>query len=191
MHERKSDGRIIFRNSIVTVGRSTQELVIRSATAQDVRSMAKLHTESWKIAYEPILSQKQLDWASESREIRNIKKMLKEGLPIVLAEIDGQLAGFIIYDRIDDRMTDASSDFEIHSFWVDYRKTRQGIGTALVDEMIERCSPDRIYVWVLTGLTAGPAFYEKRHFIAEEDTRGEFVFLDEPLPVVRYVRKLT
>ena len=39
-----------------------------------------------------------------------------------------------------------------------------------------------------TDVEAGPSFYERHGFHAEEDTRTDFIFLDEPMPVVRYVK---
>ncbi len=163
-------------------------LIIRNADSDDVKAIARLHVDSWKVAYAPILSQKHLDWVSVQREVRRKRKLLKDETPFLVAEADGNLVGFIVYSGSGESEKEALGAFEIDSFWVHHERTCQGIGAALLQEMVRRASPKQICVWVLTGVEAGPAFYEKHGFRPEEDTRKDFIFLGEPLPIVRYIK---
>ena len=158
------------------------KLIIRDAVSDDIKPLAQLHVESWKVAYAPILTQAHLDWVSVQREVRRNRKLIKEGSPYLVVERDERPVGFMVYSASDL----AADAVEIDSFWVHHEATRQGIGSALLAELRQRESPKRIYVWVLTGVKAGPRFYEKHGFRPEEETRTDFVFLDEPMPMIRY-----
>lgn len=167
-----------------------RDLTIREATSRDVRALAQLHFDAWHVAYRPILHQDHLDWVSLDREVRRKRTHLKNGVPILVAEKNDQILGFLVYefDKPDEKEI-PSGTWDIHSFWVHHEHTRKGIGSKLLKEMIERASPQRIHVWVLTGVPEGPSFYEKHRFRPDEDTRQDFIFLDHPMPMVRYVRR--
>lgn len=160
---------------------------IRLAEKKDARPLAKLHMAAWKIAYAPILSKKQFVWASVEREVRRIRKQMESSIPILVAEEDDQPLGFLVYGSAEAK-NHTCRDIEIFSFWVHHDRTRQGIGTKLLNDLIDREDPKNIFVWALTGVTAGPSFYESFGFRAEEETRQDFAFLDKPLPMVRYCK---
>ncbi|MEM7474960.1 MAG: GNAT family N-acetyltransferase [Planctomycetota bacterium] len=157
-------------------------ITIREARMGDVKELAVLHVEAWKIAYAPILTQEHLDWVSVQREVRRKRSRVKDDTPFLVAEKSGQLLGFMVYSEFDD----SDEAWEIDSLWVHHEFTRQGIGAKLIEQLRERERPKRIHVWVLTGVDAGPNFYERHGFRPEEETRQDFIFLDEPMPMVRY-----
>ena len=164
-----------------------KDLIIRNALASDVRQLAKLHVDSWKVAYAPILHQDHLDWVSVQREVRRKRNHIKQGTPLLVAERNQEILGFILYEYDEPDEEDIlPGTWDIHNFWVHHERTRQGIGGALLKEMIRRASPKRIHVWVLTGVQAGPCFYEKHGFRTDEETRKDFIFLDHRMPMVRY-----
>lgn len=165
-------------------------LDIRNAESKDVRPLARLHVEAWNVAYAPILTQAHLDWVSVEREVRRKRKLLKDGTPILIAEHAGEIVGFLVYSECDESEAGTPEAFEIDSFWIDHKQTRRGIGSALLKAMMKLTSPKRIQAWVLTGVDAGPAFYEKRGFRADEETRQDFIFLDVAMPMVQYVKKI-
>ncbi|MGI9518387.1 MAG: GNAT family N-acetyltransferase [Pirellulaceae bacterium] len=164
------------------------KLTIRSAENSDVRPLARLHVDAWKVAYAPILKQKHLDWISVDREVRRKRSGIKDGTPFIVAEDISGLVGFMVYSRCTDEEAEAPGAIDIDSYWVHHQRTREGIGGALLRDMIRRTSPKRIYAWVLTGVKAGPAFYEKNGFRPLEETRQDFIFLGDPMPMVRYMK---
>lgn len=166
-----------------------KDLTFRLAEQADVRPLAKLHVAAWKVAYAPILPQEHLDWVSVEREVRRKRTKLKDGTPILVAEEDGESLGFMVYSPSGEKETGLRKCIDIDSFWVQHDLTRQGIGTALLSAMIQREKPENIHVWVLTGVKAGPSFYEKHGFQPDEATRQDFIFLDETLPMVQYCKK--
>ena len=167
-----------------------RDFLIRDAVAKDVKPVAELHVAAWRLAYEPILAQEHLDWVSVQREVRRKRALLKDRTPFLVAEKAGEAVGFLVYGDESDDVTGAVTAKSIDSFWVHQNLTRQGIGQKLLQEVIRRESPSRIYVWVLTGVEAGPAFYEKNGFRPEEKTRQDFVFLGHRMPMVRYCKRV-
>jgi ribosomal protein S18 acetylase RimI-like enzyme len=161
----------------------------RAARADDVAAIAALHAESWRRAYRGIYSDDFLDndvfddrlaeWSE-----RFARPSLKQRTTV--AEVDGELVGFVHTILDDDRRWGALLD-NLH---VRYGEKRGGIGTRLMAEsalaVLDDASGSGLYLWVLERNVAAQSFYDARGGTCVE--RVDHTSPDgSPAPVLRYV----
>ena len=92
-----------------------RDLLIRDADRADVRGLARLHVEAWKVAYAPILAQCHLDWVSVEREVRRKRGLVKDKTPFIVAEQQGEPVGFMVYSLCSDGEAEEPGAFDIDS----------------------------------------------------------------------------
>jgi ribosomal protein S18 acetylase RimI-like enzyme len=136
---------------------------MRSALPSDSRAIAALHAASWRFAYRGALSEEYL--AGDIVADRNILWKTRLSKPpanqyVVVAEIDGALAGFACAYLGEDREWGSLLD-NIHVRPEAYRK---GLGSALLQAVAARGSlvagTAGLYLWVLQDNTSAQSFYE-------------------------------
>ena len=136
---------------------------IRQATRQDAEFIARLHAESWRIAYRRILSDEFLDKqvAQDRQDVwRQRFTAPKDNQMVLVAEANRELCGFVCaYGR-----EDAQWGTFIDNLHVRPECRRQGIGRRLMRE-IARWSrwhyPDAgLYLSVVEANLPARRFYE-------------------------------
>ncbi len=131
---------------------------------------------------------RQMAWISERREIRRAAELIENpGTPFLVAEIDQEVVGFLVYGPPGDEC-DAATTSQIYTFFVDPAWYRRGIGTALLTTMESAIDARRITVWVMTQGTHGPAFYVRSGFALEPGTEKLFGLMDMQFPIARYYK---
>jgi GrpB-like predicted nucleotidyltransferase (UPF0157 family)/mannose-6-phosphate isomerase-like protein (cupin superfamily)/GNAT superfamily N-acetyltransferase len=193
-HSRCADPRTLWRIETVT---------IRHARDEDVWGIAEIHVRSWQAAYRGILPDVLLDGLSVSERESRWRSLLAadDGLWLTLvAERDGDLAGFCSVATPSRDVGTTKRTAEIGALHVDPRQWRQGAGGALLKaafaELSERCFREAT-LWVLPANQAALAFYEQFGFEVEEgvekheERSGRSVVLlrrslDEPIRIVAY-----
>ncbi|HEY1828857.1 MAG TPA: GNAT family N-acetyltransferase [Acidimicrobiales bacterium] len=148
-----------------TAGTSADEVVLRSATADDARAIAALHADSWRRHYRGAYSDHFLDNEVEADRLGVWTERLATPDPeasTIVAAADGTLIGF------------SHLRFDHHPAWgtlldnlhVRADLKRGGVGTRLMAEsarrVLARPSPGPICLWVLGQNTDGQAFYAAR-----------------------------
>lgn len=133
----------------------------RSADVQDAERVALLHADSWRRHYRGAYADSFLDGdiAVERRAVWRERLAAPSGSATILAEDDGQLAGFVhvMFDR-DPKWGSLVDNLHVH-----HSRHRSGIGTRLMahaaQAVLDQAAGDAIYLWVLEQNTAAQQFY--------------------------------
>jgi GNAT superfamily N-acetyltransferase len=138
---------------------------LRDATEHDSAAIARLHADSWRSAYRGILSDDYLDNRAHSErgalwQARFSEKANKPFF-VILAEIDGQLAGFACVFPNEDPTFGSFLD-NLH---VTPERTGQGIGRLLLNDAARRLVADGtgggLYLWVIEQNSRARQFYAR------------------------------
>jgi GNAT superfamily N-acetyltransferase len=146
----------------------------REARYEDARAIARLHAESWRVAYRGAYRDEFLDGGVEQDRIDVWEQRLSAPAPnqlVVLAEEeDARLVGFACAYGADDARWGTLLD-NLH---VRRDRHRSGTGTRLVSEVATWCRaryPDcGLYLWVLERNDQARRFYER---LGATDRGGE------------------
>jgi GNAT superfamily N-acetyltransferase len=136
-------------------------LEFRSADADDSEQVAALHADSWRRHYRGAYADSFLDGDIEidRREIWAQRLGDQAGTATILAEYDGQLAGFVhvMFDH-DSRWGSLVDNLHVYS---NHRRT--GIGTQLMARAAQavagQATGNAMYLWVLEQNTSAQHFY--------------------------------
>jgi ribosomal protein S18 acetylase RimI-like enzyme len=144
-------------------------MVIREATAADAATIARLHADSWQIAYRGILTDEFLDKHAHRERLTLWQERFSPashtpGSPqmfVLLAEQGAKPVGFSSVFVEDDPLFGSLLD-NLH---VAPEITRQGIGRQLLSESARRLLADRshagLYLWVIDKNQKARNFYGK------------------------------
>ncbi len=108
---------------------------IRKARQMDAAGIASVHVNTWRTAYRDIVDIRYLRRMSTEASAANIKRMLSDsGLISLVAEVDGQIVGFLTAGR--NRNTDIAPEYqgEVYGLYVSKEYANSGIGTRLLAE---------------------------------------------------------
>lgn len=140
-------------------------MILRQAIKADVNATAKILGD-WceETPYIPPLHTREEDQGFMQKVI--------ETQDVLVAEITGDIQGFIARDQT-----------EIGQFYLAPEARGQGIGTALMAEMMDRS--DQLWLWCFQANTGARRFYERQGFAVDHMTDG--AGNEENLPDIRYV----
>ena len=154
-------------------------MLVRAGTEADVGSIADLHTQSWRAAYRGILSDYYLDGAAHEDRLTSWQKRYSDQhanpMLVMVAELDGELAGFICIFPDEDAVFGSLLD-NLH---IAPNLTGSAIGRRLVSEAVKRLiveSPGSgMYLWVFARNHGARRFYERAGAIAADSA-------EKPMP---------
>ena len=136
----------------------------REAGVADSSRIASLHAGSWRHAYRGMLSDEYLDIDLVADRAKVWAERLSAPRPkqrVVLAEINGQLAGFACAFGSNDPKLGTLLD-NIH---VSPEFQRRGIGAKLMNEIVSCCKAELpgegLFLWVLAANWHARHFYER------------------------------
>jgi GNAT superfamily N-acetyltransferase len=139
-------------------------MVFRTATTNDVKAIATLHADSWKIAYRGILSDEYLDGGVVENRVEVWSARFqnpKETQHIIVAEEEGRLKGFACIFANEDARWGALID-NLH---VAPHLKGRGIGKKLIikaaDWVRTHYPGSALHLWVYEKNVAARAFYDK------------------------------
>ncbi len=140
-------------------------MILRQATSADVDTTAQILGD-WCEAtpYIPPLHTRDED--------RQFLQTVIKTQDVLIAETAGEVQGFIARDGM-----------EIGQFYLAPSARGQGVGTALMAEMMDRS--DQLWLWCFQANTGAQRFYERQGFKVDHMTDG--VGNEENLPDIRYV----
>ncbi|MFI9770604.1 GNAT family N-acetyltransferase [Streptomyces sp. NPDC052415] len=164
-------------------------------THADCDRVAEIRVGGWRTAYRGLMPQSHLDALSVAEDAERHRARLARGHGTrgdLIAERNGSTVGWACHGpyRAGDLRTD---DAELYAIYVDPGQYGAGIGRALLQESIRRCTAagyPRMLLWVLKENTDARRFYERAGFHAdgaEEPWEVDGVLV----PEVRYARQLT
>ena len=166
---------------------------IRRATAEDAPALAKVHVDSWQVAYRGIVPDSHLERFTYQRREDAFRQAIAANLEeTYLIEDTDQAVGILTIGASRDDDLDVNLTGEIWGIYITPSYWRQGIGTILVQEA-ERMLMSRGYqdtvLWVLEDNMDARGFYEKTGFSL--DGMYKMVELGKPLKVVRYRKAMS
>jgi GNAT superfamily N-acetyltransferase len=166
---------------------------LRSATPDDARSIAEVHVESWRWAYEGLLPASLLEALSVDERTDGWNAILADEAETVTVAVDadGRVVGFVSVgaSRDDDRTGDTG---EVYAIYLGRVAAGTGIGRSLLhhaEDQLREAGFSRATLWVLETNERARRFYE-RHGWAWDGARGEHRFDCGDRPIVRYARDL-
>lgn len=137
---------------------------IRNAVGMDVAAIAKLHAESWRVAYRGMLQDDYLDRTIFPERLALWEERFATPAPnqhVIVAEADTTVTGFAcIYGGEDPTWGSFLDNLHVTP---EYK--RKGIGSALMQAVTQWCLETwpkcGMYLWVLESNTPAMRFYER------------------------------
>lgn len=162
-------------------------LTIRKAELKDAAQIAKMHVETWQIAYRGHIPEDYLNKLSVEERTQKwigILSSQKNKNLTFLALDENEVLGFCSVGPTEDKRLSKITG-ELHALYVHPSKHRQGLGSALmktgVDKLIKQGFKKAI-VWVLKSNKSALQFYETAGWKADgknrKDKRGKVTLED-------------
>ncbi|MGW4870787.1 N-acetyltransferase family protein [Streptomyces chartreusis] len=168
---------------------------IRPMTPADCDRVAEIRIGGWRSAYRGLIPQSYLDALDVARDAERRRGYFAQGDASVLdlvAERDGEIVGWACHGPYRDGEA-RTEDVELYAIYVDPGRYGTGIGHALLQESVRRCTAaghPRMLLWVLKGNARARRFYERAGFHAD-GAEEPFEVDGVEVPEVRYARELT
>jgi ribosomal protein S18 acetylase RimI-like enzyme len=172
----------------------TTTIAIRTATAVDAPSIAKVHAASWSVAYRTQIDQALLaglDVAERSRFWGD--RILEAPGSTLVAERRSRIIGFCHVMPSRDPGIDPVTVVELSALYVSPHNWRCGIGRALCTTALTTATAQQrscITLWVLASNAPAIRFYEAMRFLADGDTSADSEGARSGLQEIRMSRKL-
>jgi GNAT superfamily N-acetyltransferase len=157
--------------------------VIRPATPEDAEAVARVHVETWRAAYAHALSPEGLAGLSVTQRAE-----LHRRSPPVVAEVDGEIVGFVSVGP----GTDPDTDGELYAIYVLPDHWGTGLGRALMqagEERLRDLGHQHAILWVLEDNPRARRFYEAAGWTLD-GTRRPIEIFGQQVPEIRYEKSL-
>ncbi|WLW51139.1 GNAT family N-acetyltransferase [Streptomyces sp. YU58] len=169
--------------------------LIRGMTLADCDRVAEIRVRGWQSAYRGLVPRSFLDSMSVPEEVERSRFRFStagSGVVNLVAERAGEVVGWACHGpyREGELLTE---DAELYAVYVDTRHVGDGVGHALLQESLGRCTDaghPRMLLWVIRGNARARRFYERQGF-RPDGTEEPFEVDGVPVPEVRYARELT
>jgi ribosomal protein S18 acetylase RimI-like enzyme len=159
--------------------------VIRPGTPEDADAVARVHVETWQVAYAHALPQDQLD----SLSVVERAELHRHRPPTFVAAVDGEVVGFVSVGA----SRDEGSDGELYAIYVHPTHWGTGLGRALIaagEQELSRLGHREAILWVLDDNPRARHFYELGGWSTDGTARNINVFGFE-VPEIRYAKRVT
>ena len=162
---------------------------------EDAAALARVHSESWRLAYGGVLSARYLAGLDEEVLAEHWRRRLRasgERRRLLVAEEDDRVVGFSLFGPCDDDRELAGFAGEIQMLYVLPSAQRRGHGRELMERSVAAMSAAPLYwmvVWVVEVNHAARAFY-RRVGLEPDGARRLDRLGGEAVPVVRYAGAL-
>lgn len=139
-----------------------QNVLIRKVKYEDIEQIVDININDWKKVYKGIIDDVILDNLNRDEKIERWKKHYDLG-NVIVAEKEGKVLG---YCRYDDNAVYENTDIdsEIKAIYVDYDKSKNGVGRKLVEYVINDLrnkNKNKMIIWCLEKNQNARKFYEK------------------------------
>jgi len=166
---------------------------IRPVGADDVPAVARLHVAVWQVAYRGLLPDAFLDEQSVERRERMWQGAVgRDDPPVLVAEMDGRIAGFVWCGPARDEDAQPGATGEVYAIYVAPDRWGSGVSGALMAQGLAGLAAlgyAEATLWVLRANARAIRFYTRQGFTpdgaAKTEQHGDVIF-DE----VRFRRAL-
>jgi GNAT superfamily N-acetyltransferase len=165
-------------------------ILIRWAVPDDAYALAEIHVLAWQVAYRGLLPDSLLDSLTAADRLPRWRERLAEtSSRVLVAELDGQAAGWLVIGLQRDKDLDAQRVAEIYAVYVRPDSWRHGCGAALMARAkaeLRRQGFAEATLWTLRSNQRAIRFYEAQGFwpdgASKVETNRDGIAFDE----VRY-----
>ena len=167
---------------------------VRSATVDDAEAMARVNAAGWRAGYRDIVPKSRLDHLPESRWRREMRDGLSDPQGdsfTLVAEFDGEFAGYCYVAAPAREGPEGSKTCELVALYVDPKLWRRGIGRVLVEAVIAeaaRLGWREMVLWVFEPNQPAQDLYMDAGFAADGESRP---FVPLGIPTIRMRRALS
>jgi GNAT superfamily N-acetyltransferase len=164
--------------------------MLRAATRHDAKALARIHVESWRLAYRSLMPDQALERLDVKERIEQWRAWLGEpGHEVWVAEVEGEMVGFATLAASLDDDAASRGTAEIPALYLLPGYWRQGHGRALFGRALERARErgfSELTVWVLGSNDRARRFYEAMGLHADGGRKVDTRLAEAPLVSVRY-----
>ncbi len=142
-------------------------MIIRTATTSDAAAIARIHVDTWRVAYAQIVPEGYLARLSARDREKSWASALSQsnaGTRVAVTP-DGLVVGWTSFGP--SRDNDGQGIGELYAIYLDHTYWGRGIGRNLMDDAVSRLHNDgflSITLWVLKDNARTRSFYEKAGF---------------------------
>ena len=170
-------------------------ILVRWGVPDDAFALAEIHVLAWQVGYRGLLPDSLLDSLSAAHRLPRWRERLAEtSARVLVAELHGQAAGWLVIGPQHDQDLDPQRTAEIYAVYVHPDFWRHGCGAALLARAKAELASQRYAeasLWVLRGNQRAIRFYEAHSFwpdgASKIETNRDGIAFDE----VRYRCALT
>jgi len=163
--------------------------VIRLATIDDAEAIARIHVQTWQIAYAGIVPAEHLAKLSEKERALWWREHLAQQRSVTLVAVnDREILGWISFGPSRDE--DSVEKSEIYAIYVQPRDWSRGIGQRLLKEAELRLPQEReVTLWVLQENARALRFYQAAGYQIDSQEKP-ITFGDTVLTELRLIKSL-
>jgi ribosomal protein S18 acetylase RimI-like enzyme len=165
-------------------------MLVRAATAADAPSIARIHVETWRVAYRGQMPDAVLDALDVGRRTAFWQERFAQMRGAVfVAEDGGSITGFCDLIPSRDKDADARAVAEIAAIYILPQHWRKGTGRALCDSALaeaRRQDYKVVTLWVLASNGGARRFYEAMGFGLDGATKADRTTDGSELHEVRF-----
>lgn len=167
-------------------------LQIAPARPEDCREVARIHVDSWRVAYAGIVDPGYLAALSIDRREAMWRDAVLTGSPrLLLARNDETIKGWVAFGPCRD--ADAQGAGEIWALYVDPPFWSAGVGRRLLQSAVEGLAADGFRtasLWVIADNRRALRFYVASGFAPEAGSERTFELGTQPIRELRLERTL-
>ena len=169
----------------------------RRATVDDIERLAQIHVGAWNATYTGLIDQAALDARTVETRTVQWKEVFTDDKwsshDVFIVEQDGVVEGFAWVGPSDDDDVDRTTTFNVFALYLDPTSTGRGLGTALLDHVLDGARSkgyERATLYVLVENERARRFYEQRGWTPEPDVVTNCLGDGAYAPQLRYRRDL-
>jgi ribosomal protein S18 acetylase RimI-like enzyme len=155
----------------------TPPIPVRWGVPDDACALAEIHVRAWQMGYRGLLPDSLLDSLSAADRLPRWRERLAEtAARVLVAEVDGRPAGWLVIGPQRDTDVDAQRVGEIYAIYVHPDFWRRGCGAALLAQARDELRGQgfaEATLWVLRTNQRAIRFYEAHGFWADGASKIE------------------
>ncbi|MDV5058887.1 GNAT family N-acetyltransferase [Vibrio diabolicus] len=166
---------------------------VRNAVREEATQIAKIHVDSWQVAYKGLMPQSYIDQFTIERRERMWTRVMTEQLAqLIVVERQGEIVGFLSYELPNHTCEDKTA--WVTCCYVSPLHYGQGAGSALLDELETRLLSTPVMQISLKALDTnkqGLKFYKKCGFVRTGEEEAEIIdrMTLTDLTLVKYIAR--
>jgi ribosomal protein S18 acetylase RimI-like enzyme len=168
------------------------EARVRRAVPEDADEIARIHVDTWRVAYAHVFPSEYLAGLSVEERLRLWTETLQAGtFDVFVAELDERVAGFASVGATEDE-DERAAPGELFAIYVEPDAWGRGLGRMLLsraEEALRAAGFDEAALWVLEDNPRAQRLYEAAGWAAD-GTSKPFSASGVETVVIRYRKRL-